>query len=243
MSPPRIVVPFLLLAAAGCASTRVSSRDRMQVQLSVVGEPRQLAMSLYVAPFFRDGSRRLLSAEPPEETELLVTPRNEPIDPGPVQEILPAGTPVRVTAVEFPTAWNSFWRPLMTPRDRVWLELAVAGRPLPPVFVVMLPPDPASGDDVTKAMERVLTAKDVSHEVGAMSEADKRAVATKKLEAGLTLRAIELALGPPNLRKIHGDGTSVAEEWTWTGNAGPRTAYLKDGVVERVELPAKAPAP
>jgi hypothetical protein len=110
----RALVLALFLSA--CATTQVSSRDQLHVDLRTKNQARQLKASVLVTPFFRDASRRLLLMQPPDETELMVTPRNEPISPGNVLEVLPAGTKVRVLAVRFATGWESFSPPPRSPR-------------------------------------------------------------------------------------------------------------------------------
>lgn len=233
----RILTLGFLLASA-CATTQLSPRDRLHVELRFTNQPRELASSMFVAPFFRDDSRRLLSRQPPDELELLVTPRGKPVLPGEALELLPAGTRVTVVSVGFPTAWEAFSRPLMTPRDRPWVELAVEGRPVSPAYVLVLRPDVASEEEVAAELDKLLTRDDVAAEVLTLPAADQRAVRTRELAPGLTRRGLELAFGTPNLRRIYGDGVGVAEEWIWKSDLDVRrTAFLRDGVVLRVELP------
>lgn len=229
----------LALAAAACATpTVLSSYQRSQVELRYKGQPRELKSSMYVAPFFRDASRRLLSLDPPGEVELLVTPEGKPIPPGDALEVLPAGTRVTVLDVAFPTRWSTLTRPLMTPRDRPWLELAVEGRPTSPAYVIPLRPDVKSDDDVAAELDKILSKEDVAARVKALPPPDQLAVRTKQLAVGLSTQALELAFGTPALRKIYGQGSSVAEDWTWKSDAGVvRSAHVKDGQVVSVELP------
>jgi hypothetical protein len=226
----------LLLVLTACATTQVPARDRMHVDLRYTNEVRQLRASVLVTPFFRDASRRLLLQQPPEETELLVTGRGAPISPGPVQEVLPAGTRMRVLKVRFPTGWESFTRPLMTPRERTWVELTVEGRGIDVAYTIAMRPDLKSEDEVVAEMDKWLTIDDVAAEVAQLPEADRKAVETRTASAGIHQRALELAFGPPLVRRIQGEGASVTEEWVWRSDLGTQhVASVVDGVVRSYE--------
>lgn len=226
------------ILAAGCATTQMPEREQLHSSLYWTNQARELSTSVWVAPFFRDESRRLLTLDPPDEVELLVTPDGKPIKPGEAMEVLPAGTRVTVLAVEFPTRWQTIARPLMTPRDQPWLQLAVEGRDPKTPYVVVLPPGMLTAEETTKRVDRWLARPGIASEVGALSETDRQMIATKQLAVGASRRGLELAFGPPNTRKVHGEGSSVVEAWTWVSDLGvKRTAHLRDAVVERVETP------
>lgn len=244
MTPNRLLPLLLAMVAGACATTPIPSRDQMHVELRYTNQPRQLRASMIVAPFFRDDSRRLLTSQPPDETELLVTPRGKAIAPGDALEILPAGTRVTVMSVSFATRWQSFARPVMTPRERTWVELAVAGRPTQPAFVLALRPDLKTEDEVIAEVERWLTKDDVAAELAALPEADRQLVATRTPAPGVSKRALELAFGEPNRRDVRGEDTSVLEEWMWRSDAGvKRVASLKDGALTKFEVVKPPPAP
>lgn len=226
---------LLFLALSSCASSPIPNRERMHLELRYSNKPRQLAVSLHAAPFFRDASRRLLTEEHPEHVNLIVNPRGETIGPGELLEILPAGTKVRVLRVLFPSAFGAIGRPLLTPSDRIWLELAIDGRPASPTWVLVLPPDLESESAVVKAVERFVTSESLDTEIEAMTEAERSMITHKSLAAGVGVRALELAFRKPNLRRIHGDGRHVVEEWSWRDRGEVRVAHVRDGVVERVE--------
>lgn len=243
LSRSLLPISALALLLGACAHGPVATRERTHLELRYTNASRQLATSLYAMAFFRDASRRLLAEEPPEEVVLLATPRGQTIPPGELQEILPAGTRVTVLRILFPSGWSAVQRPLLTPTDRIWVELAVEGRPVPPAFVLVLPPDATTEAAVVAEIDRLLSTDKLAQEIAGLSETDRAVIATKTLREGATLRALELAFRKPNLRKIHGDGTTVVEEWTWRGATGHRTAFLRDGVVERIATTAPSDAP
>jgi hypothetical protein len=239
---PTALFATTVLLLAACATTPLPDRDRLHAELRYTNQPRELKASMFVAPFFRDDSRRLLSLQPPAELELLVTPKGERISPGDPLEILPAGTRVTVVEVGIPTRWKAFARPLMTPADRPWIELAVEGRPVSPSFVLVLRPDLQTEDELAQELDKLLTTDDVASDVRALPAADQLAVRTKQLAPGLTARGLELAFGTPILKKIFGEGSSVAEDWTWKSDANlRRVAHLREGVVVTVDEPSAKP--
>ncbi len=229
-----LFLPLLLTLA--CATTPLDGRERHLLGLRYIGNRYALKQSFDVAPFFRDDSRRLLSRQPPGEVELVVAPSGKAIAPGPKLEVLPAGTRIRVLEVSFPTRLTSFGRPWLTPRERIWVELAVDGRPVSPSYVLLLRPDIATEEEVIREVERLLTPQDLASELAGLSAADQEAVRTRVLAPGMTKRGLELAMGPPYQQKVQGSGADVTEQWMWRTDLGPdRFAHLVNGVVVRVE--------
>ena len=231
---PSLLVLSTAASLAGCATTGISDRDQMQVSLRYSNAHLELAQSMWVGPFWRDDSRRLLSVVRPGEDVMLVTPQGAPMSPGEPTGILPAGTKVTVLKVTFATGWEMTTRPLLTPRDRPWIALAVSGQPSPE-YMLVLPPDPKNEDDVFAVVGKLLTDQPVDEEVAKLSPADQKAVTAKELVAGLSMRALELAFGPPLLRRIYGEKDGPAEEWTWQSDTTRQIAHLKNGVVASVE--------
>jgi hypothetical protein len=244
-SPPiRLVRPALLacLATVACATTTVHGRDRDQVNAALAGQVRQLSQSMLVTPFFRDAARRLLLTQPPDAVELVINPGGGRKAPGEVLEVLPAGTRVRVMSVDYPTWWTAFTRQLITPSERPWLELVVEGRPPSPVYVFALRPNLQSADESFEEILRFVTPEDVAAEVGRLPGTEQHAVQTRELATGLSMRAVELAWGRPNLRDVRGDGTDVVEDWTWRSDAGVRrVVHFRAGLVTGLETLVPAP--
>lgn len=214
----------------------------MQVNLRYQNVTFELAQSLWVGPFFRDDSRRLLSRAPPGEDVLLQTPEGKPIPPGPATGVLPAGTKMTVLKVSFPTTWDKVTRPLLTPRDQPWVELAVNGKAGADA-ILLLPPGLSSLDAVFEEVSHYLSEKPVADEVATLPPADQHAISTRELAAGISQRAVELTLGMPNFRHVYGDGTSRIEDWTWYSDTTIRTVHLKNGVVDSFEVKKKSTAP
>jgi hypothetical protein len=238
MKPPVCFLTVLALAvSSGCATTQLSDHDRSQLSERYTSTSFELAHSMWVSAFFQDESHRLLSSAPPDEVELLDRPNGTPMIPGLVRSVLPAGTSVKVVHISFSTTWENLNRPVLTPRDRTWVELAVAGQATPPTFVLLIRPNVKNEGEVMEEIGKLLTDKPIDVEVKKLSDADRKAIATRELAAGLTSRALELMFGTPVLKRINGDGTTTLEDWTWRSDVAARTAHIKDGVVVSFEGP------
>src|SRR5262245_9872490 len=116
---------------AGCATnqTIVPPEQRASLKRNLEGQDRYLKLSFYATPFFGDATKRLLTPVPPEQVRLLEQPNGTPINPGAVEATFPAGTEVRIRALDFPTALAQTERVLVTPRTQPWLTVEVAGTP------------------------------------------------------------------------------------------------------------------
>lgn len=237
---------LLLLAsfatATGCTShTALSTEERVRLEreLASSGRARYLRLSFYVTPFFRDASKKLLTAVPPEEVRLLEDTGGEPVSPGPVERILPAGTRVHVLKTELPTAFVVAERILFTPRTQPWVYLKVDGEPEGPPLILVLRPQIKSAQEFLAEMERSLAEQDPSRTMEAWPEAVRAAVRNKTAVTDMPAEALEMAWGPPELKRISFEGSVRREDWVYPG--GKRRAQLSDGRVTQFDAPKAQP--
>jgi hypothetical protein len=225
----------LLLAAAlaslaACAPRAViPDADRERVQRELSGEQRWLRVAVYVAPLWGDHSRVLLSDQPPSELQLVLSPNGDPIAPPPVERVVPPGTAVRIREVEFPTGWIIARRVVMSPRYHPWAVLELPGETRPGVIV--LSQTNASFDDVRSELERFLTKDDPASFLASLPEDQRAAIGRKELVDGMSTRAVEMAWGLPERKRI--DRPAATEEWAWPG--GKRKASFQDERLVRWE--------
>jgi hypothetical protein len=218
----------LLLALAGCAPRVViPDAERQRVSAEIEGRTRYLRVAAYAAPFFGDRTKLLLSDQPLGELDLVETGDGTPIAPPPAERVLRPGTAVRISQVEFPTAWLIARRVVMTPRYHPWALLSVEGDARP--YVVVLSQTAASVDDVRLELDRLLTSDDPSSAFAALPQDQRDAIARKELVEGMGVRAVEMAWGTPEKKKI--DRPAATEEWTWPG--GKRRAFFQDEKLAR----------
>jgi len=223
-----------LLAVAGCAShTRLAPAERAALEQELSGSPRYLKLSFNVTPFFGDAGHRLLTPAAPDEVRLLEDTGGEPINPGPVQAVLPAGGRARIVRVDFPTAWAVAERVLYSPRTQTWVYVDVEGAPQGPPLVLVLPPGVDTAEAVRTEVERYLIERDPARQLAAFSAPVRSAVARKEARVGMPEEALEMAWGYPERRIRSFKDGARSEEWVYPG--GRRRAFLTEGRVVRLE--------
>ncbi|MFP2956604.1 hypothetical protein ACLEPN_01920 [Myxococcus sp. 1LA] len=233
------ILSLSLLAAlgAGCASqTRMPPEARTSLNQSLTGPEAEqyLRVSSNVTPLFGDASKRLLTPYAPEDVRLLDDTKGNPINPGAVERILPAGTKLRITRVEFPTSWVITERVLYSPRAWPWVYLQEAGAPeSAPPLILVLPPNLDRPEDFRTELEKYLSARDLKPTLDALPPAAQEAVREKKLVVNMSADAVRMAWGPPETVRRSLEGSSKHEEWTYPG--GRRRAFLTDGRLARAE--------
>lgn len=225
-----LVVASLALAAAGCfPRATVPDADKRKVAAEIEGQRRWLRVAAFASPFFSDRSKLLLSDQPSSELDLLENTGGQPIEPPPPERILPPGTWVRIDKVEFPTGWIIARRVVLSPRYHPWVYLTVAGDERP--YILVLPQTIENYDDVRAELERMLSPSDPSPTFDALPAAQREAITKKEPAEGMGPRALEMAWGYPEKKKI--DRPAGTEEWIWP--TGKRHAFFQDEKLVRWE--------
>ncbi len=229
----RLVPLCLAFVLSACASQlALSTEERTSVERTVARSPeRYLRLSFFVTPFFGDTSKKLLTAVPPELVRLVENPDHTPVNPGPVEKVLPAGTKATIERIEFPSPFVIAGRVLFTPRYDTWVIVHVEGEPRP--LVVVLPAQLKSEADLLGELERSLTAQDPAPRMEAWGERVREAVRTKTTAFEMPAEALEMAWGYPETKTISYDQGTRNEVWSWAD--GKRKAYLSDGRLTRTE--------
>lgn len=221
----RLAVPVAVTVAllSGCVPpSQLPPEGRETVARVLSRQPRYLRVAVYVAPFFGDGSRLLLSDRPVSELQVLEAPDGKSITPPPAIRILPPGTPVFVDGVQFPTGTVAWSRPLTTPRYSPWLLATVEGLEKPAVLV--LSTESSRAQDVLAEVGRVLTTDDPTSTYAALPESVRDAIREKAIVEGMTREAVAMAWGYPD--RIVIDRPARTEEWHW--NNSTRKASFQD---------------
>ena len=229
---PRALLATLALTAAlaGCTPRAViPDAERQRVATELSGQPRWLRVAVYVAPFWGDRSKLLITDRPLDELDLVETAGGHPVAPPPAEKILLPGTAVRIREVEFPTGWSIAQRVVMTPRYHPWVLLSVPGDDR--AYVLVLSQTAATFDQVRGEVERVLSTDDPSAAFSALPTEQRDAIGRKELVEGMSPRAVEMAWGLPERRRI--DRPAATEEWIWPD--GKRKAYFLEERLQRWE--------
>jgi hypothetical protein len=240
----RLLIILIAALGVGCAShTALAPEERSALKHALTGaeSDKYLRQSLNVTPFFGDASRRLVTPYPPEEVRMLDDTQGNPLNPGPVQAVLPAGARARILDVEFPTAQVVMGRVLYSPRTHPWVYLSVEGAPPGPPLVLVLPLQFKTGEDFRAELERYLSDRDPAPTLAGFSAPVREAIRQKKAILSMPADAVQMALGSPEriLRSV--EGSTRHEEWVYPG--GRRHVFIIDGRVDRVEEGPASTAP
>lgn len=232
----RAWIVLATLACTGCVTAQVALPPTQAADLerTLPGDMRFLRVSMYVTPFFGDATKRLLTPVPPELVRLLDGTDGKPLNPGSVDRIIPAGTPVRITKVEFPSTWVMAERVLYTPRTLVWIyvELPSAPKTAPPLIVVLRPGLRAHDEFMTE-FERHLSLHPIEDRLERMPEHIREAISKKVALVDMNSDALEMAWGFPESKRFELEGTERKETWKWA--EGARSAVLVDGRVAQLQ--------
>jgi hypothetical protein len=222
-------VPLLAVACA-TPNLRISEADQLRAQRELPGgAQRFLRVACYVSPLWSDSEKAFVSDRPAQELDLVENPNGTPIAPPPFERVLPPGTPVRIQEVEFPAPFVMAQRVFVTPRYHPWVYLRVEGDRRP--YVIVLPQEVQSFDDVRAELERYLMVDDPRPAFNALPPEVRELVLHKDVAPGMSARALEMAWGLPTRK--HVDRPAGTEEWFW--GSGKRHAFLKEERVEKVE--------
>jgi len=225
-----VLCALTALASAGCTPrVLMPELERTRARQALDGQLRFLRVAVTVHPFYGDTGKVLLLDAPPAEVDLLRGGGDEQLAPPAAERVLPPGTPVRIQEVEFPTGLLIARRVVMSPRYHPWVLLAIPGEPRPGVLV--LSQASATADDVAAEVERVLATDDPSPVFRALPAEQHDAILRKDVVEGMTVRAVEMAWGLPELRRI--DRPTGTETWSWPG--GRRRANFQDEKLVKFE--------
>jgi hypothetical protein len=226
----RALAAVALASLAACAPRAViPDAERQRVAAELSGQRRWLRVAAHAGPLWRDTEKVLVTDAMPDELDLVETPGGSPIAPPPPERVLAPGTAVRVREVEFPTGWIIARRVAMSPRYHPWVLLDVPGDARPHVLV--LSQTAASLDEVRAEVERILSTDDPSSLFAALPQEHREAVLKRELVDGMSPRAVEMAWGLPERKKI--DRPTSHEEWIWPG--GKRKVTFQDERLSRWE--------
>lgn len=228
-------------AGGGCASYAVMPDDAMaRLSEAHQGELLYLKQSVYAGQFYDDDRYRLVHPRRFEELTYLQNAEGGSIPPPPADEIIPAGTRVRVEKIEWPDGDAVFRRPLYTPRFTTWIFLRVA-RSRGDVTIerqdrhIMLLPG-GIGDEATfnEWFDATLTRTDPNNWLRSLPDDQRVAIDQKKPRVGMSYDALTAAMGfPDRISRESQDGHTI-EVAIW----GATSVVLRDGSVERFSSPS-----
>ncbi len=239
---PRVLLLIVAVTVlSACPSyTLVAAGARASIDEAHTGELLYLKQSMYAGRFYDDDRYRLVHPRRFEELTYLLTAEGDPIPPPPAEEIIPAGTRVRVEKIEWPDGDAVFRRPLYTPRYTTWVFLRVARERGSDTtierserHILLLPAGIADQETFDQWFTASLSAEDNNPALLALPEEQQQGVAQKKPSTGMSYQTLTAALGfPDRLAREEQDG-HVVEVAVY----GATSVVLTDGVVQRFSAP------
>jgi len=222
----RALLPALLVLA-GCAAPRsslgVEAREAIGIEARSSG-PRWMAVSCVRAHLDAAPATTFLFGGPLDELR--------PTWAGKSEGIIPAGTPVTLLDVVFPSERSLLDRPVGTPREQVWVRLQLPGGT---VAILTLPNTARSEQDFWGGLGQWVTRFDPGLQTASWNDAVVEAVRTRRLVVEMPDDAVTAAWGPPLRKDVRFESGLRRESWIWPGPG--RSAELLDGKL----LEARAP--
>lgn len=221
----------------GCPHyTPLSEGTRRLVAETHQGEFRFLGQSMFNGPLYDDDRYVLLSPRRFEELTHLRTIEGTPIPAPEPQGIVPAGTPVRVDKIEFPTGDVVLGRPLYTPRYSTWVWLAVArddgSFPEVAQHIVLLPEGIADRTTFARWFDGLLPPEDPGPWLEGLDPHVRAGIREKRALVGMDYPMLVAALGYPD--RLTPDQLPTTATTLEVALYGDRTVVLENGRVTRI---------
>jgi hypothetical protein len=224
---PLLLLPIFLCACLTTYRMPIEISEQGRLSRSLENQSRFLRISYFVTPFFGDETKQLLSPVNPAWLHLLEDLDGNPVPPGDIEDLLPAGTLVRILKVEFPNAAAINQRVMYSPRTRPWVYVATQHSSKP--LVLVLKNTFESPDDFQAELNRYLTPLNPSSQIEEFSADEQTAIRTKEALLGIGAQALEMALGYPETKTLVFEGNQKTETWIWGG--GKKALTLREGRV------------
>jgi hypothetical protein len=230
-----------LLLVSGCVHQMELSRQTMKkIDGLATGKSFWLKQSLYAGPFYDDDRFTLLHASSFDELTYLKMPDGATILPPKPSFIIPVGTRVTITAIEWPD-WNNFVkRPIFTPRHLPWMKMTVAMQRgqvslmRPETFIFLLPVESDNSRHFESWFLSIFSDKDTNPWLLGLKPEVQNAVLGKRAMAGMSREALRAALGDPGSwsNETSDEGAATTKE---IAHYAKQVVVLEDGVVTKVQ--------
>lgn len=236
-------------AATACPSyTAIPEHQRVDIQKEHAGEIRWLKQSMFAGTFYDDDRYQLVSAIPFQQVTVLRSLDGEIMTPPPAEEILPAGTKVRIERVGFPTGREVFRRPLFTPRYTTWIVMRVAASrgetklERDKKHILLMPTFLKDEQEFDTWLDASLADEDPNPWLRSLPKPVREGIFKKQPALGMTYEALTAAMGYPDRvtrtpKTVVRNGRDVPVTLE-VAIYGATSVVLEDGRVIRVSDPA-----
>lgn len=221
------------LALFGCpAETLLSVQDQESIQKAQTAKSYFLRQSFFVGPFFSYDDRLYVSERGLDERVLIESMDGEPILPASPLAVIPFGTRVKITSIEFPTSSVVTGRRLKSPRHFTWVYLEIDGLSQPKPLVLVLTHEMRSPQDFDKALANYLAGEDPRPAFAKLAPEVLAAIDAKNVLAGMRWDALLRSRGHPDRVERSTAGQARVEKWFYSPQ---RWVLLEDDTVKSSE--------
>ena len=233
---------FLFLLLPACVNhVKIPDSAQKHIDNDVVQKTLWLKQSLYAGQFYDDDRYQLLFPRPFEELKYVKTVDGDYILPPAAKEIIPAGSKVVITKIEWPSRGVIFNRPILSPRNWPWIYLRVA-RDRGPVttlrdstYIMILPENITDEKSFNQWKKSYLDKEDPNEWLLSYEKNILFGILHKKPVLGMDYQALMATLGQPNhLKKelITLDNQKITKE---TATYDAVIVILENGLVSKIE--------
>lgn len=233
---------FLCLFPLGCINhIKIPDSAQKHINKEVLQTTLWLKQSLYSGQFYDDNRYQLLYPRPFEELKYVKTVDGDFILPPAAKEIIPAGSKVIISKIEWPSAGVIFNRPILSPRNWPWVYLRVA-RDRGPVttlrdqtYIMILPENITDEASFNHWKNTYFAKQDPNEWLLSYDKKILSGILHKKPIMGMDYQALTATLGQPNhLKKelITEDGQKITKE---IATYEAVVIILENGLITKIE--------
>lgn len=211
------------VAAPGCGHGQgIAQPSRRVLEEQYVGHVFEVRHSSVIGDLYDDNERELISPYPFDEIFHQVNLQGTPMHPAHPRALVPAGTAVRITAIDHPGAASWTKRMLATPRDAIWLQLQLVPehpdrKPFarPPLIMPIVVRGTSVPAFDTAVARHLAPEGEISRWLLGRKPDIRVAIAHKEAVVGMSREELETALGPPWRWFVDHlpDGTELQVAW------------------------------
>lgn len=232
-----------LVFLSGCVHQMELSKQSMKrIDALAVKKTFWLKQSLYAGQFYDDERFDLVHPRSFNELTYVQMPDGANVLPPNATEIIPVGTKVSISQIEWPDLKTYLNRPLFTPRAYPWMKMKIAmdrgdvSMMRAKTYIFVLPVGHDNDAQFESWFASIFSVEDTNRWLLYLKDNVKEGVLNKKAVIGMSLEAMFAALGEPNsLSTEKADDNGISFEKT-IANYDKQVILLKNGVVKNIQV-------
>lgn len=230
----------ILLFSSCVHQMEISRQAVREVDELAKGKSFWLKQSLFAGTFYDDDRYFLLNPRPFDEIDYVKMPDGATVLPPAATHIIPVGTKVTVSAVEWPDWQNYLNRPIFTPRHLIWVKMKVAKERgqvslmHDKTFIMLVPFEGGHTELFAGWFKGIFSDKDTNPWLLRHKPEITKAILEKKAVAGMSKEALIASMGDPNTwsREFSDEAAKTIKE---IANYEKQVVVIENGVVSKIQ--------